>query len=63
VLRSLCYYFLKALAVSSFLTPFIESVLQLREKCGEASAGREVLRSKAFKHCTLVLRHCCVLAS
>jgi hypothetical protein len=63
VLRSLCYHFLKALAASSFLTPFVGSVLQSGEKCGGASAGRGVLGSRAPKRCTLVLRRCCVPAS
>jgi hypothetical protein len=62
VLRSLCYHFLKALAASSFLTPFVRSVLQSREKCEGASAGRGVLRSKVPRRCTLVLGHCCVPA-
>jgi hypothetical protein len=62
VLKSLCHYFLKALAASSFLTLFVRSVLQLREKCGGASARREVLRSRALKRCTLVLGRCCVSA-
>jgi hypothetical protein len=59
----LCYYFLKALAASFFLTLFIRSVLQSREKCEKASTRREVLKSKAFRRCTLVLRRCCVPAS
>jgi hypothetical protein len=54
--------FLKALAASSFLTSFIRFVLQLKKKYKKASAKREVLKSKAFKCCTLVLKHCCVLA-
>jgi hypothetical protein len=44
------------------LTPFIRSVLQLREKCGGASARRRVLKSRAPRRCTLVLRRCCVPA-
>jgi hypothetical protein len=63
VLRSLCYYFLKALTASSFLTSFVGSVLQSGEKCGGASAGRGVLRSRALRRCTLVLGRCRVLAS
>jgi hypothetical protein len=62
VLRSLCYYFLKILAAFSFLTLFVGSVLQLREKCEKASARRGVLKSKALRRCTLVLRRCRVPA-
>jgi hypothetical protein len=62
VLGSSCHYFLKALAASSFLTPFVGSVLQSEEKCGGASARRGVLRSRAPRRCTLVLGRCCVSA-
>jgi hypothetical protein len=62
VLRSLYYYFLKVLAASYFLTLFVRSVLQLKEKCERASARRGVLRSRALKRCTLVLKRCCVSA-